>query len=566
MPDARKPAPRKAAAAATKTVAYAVQAESVSKLKVDGLVVVAFQPDEAQGKSKTKKSDAKTLLPLTGQLAELDKTLGGYLAELIDEESYSAAKGSLLTIRRPAGSKLPAKRVIVVGLGKQKDYTVARLENALLKAITPFSKWENITSVAIALPAPTPCITETELCVAAVDAVTQANYRSDEVTEANALKGALKHVVLVPDGKTARPYEAALPQAQAFAEARSFAKKLTDKPANIKSTQTLVDAAKGLAKAYPSLSVTVQDSPRWIEKEMPCFFEVAKGSVASDPPKFIALHYTPPGSKTKKGGKTLTLVGKSVIFDTGGYQVKPGDYMVTMKGDMTGGATVLATMKMLAELKPNIKVSAFLAATPNRIDANAMVPDSIVNTTVGKKVEIRHTDAEGRLTLIDAVAKALTLTKDTHGSDPAAIVTVATLTGSASVAVGRTIALLTRYQDRAWRDRFYLAAATHGDPIQSLELFEEDFENIKSKLDGADIRNTSQAERMRGAQTAAAFVMNGASDEDLPFIHLDIAGADFTADEKATGIGVKALCQFVLNEASLETCGRLASAGRPVYL
>ena len=169
-----------------------------------------------------------------------------------------------------------------------------------------------------------------------------------------------------------------------------------------------------------------------------------------------------------------------------------------------------------------------------------MLPDAIVNTTCGKKVEIRHTDAEGRLTLIDAVAMAAR-------EKPDEIVTMATLTGSASNAVGLCIALMGN--NCQLEARVQNAAETLGDPIQPLKVIEDDYDNIKSKLDGADIINTSQRKN-RGAQSAAAFVMSGAP-EGVPMAHMDIAGADMTSDEKATGIGAKTLIRFVLDTAQL---------------
>jgi leucyl aminopeptidase len=231
----------------------------------------------------------------------------------------------------------------------------------------------------------------------------------------------------------------------------------------------------------------------------------------------------------------VALVGKSVIFDTGGYQVKPGNYMVTMKGDMAGGASVLGTAKALGELKPeNVEVHMFLAATPNKIDADAMIPDSIVDTTCGKKVEIRHTDAEGRLTLIDAVTKANEL-------DPEAIITVATLTGAAKMAVGNTICMMSN--STKWGMILEASAKVGGDAVQYVDVTPADFENIKSKLDGADIRNTNRGSE-RGFQTAGAFVMSGAK-EGTPVVHLDIAGADMLEDETSTGTPVATLLTFV---------------------
>jgi leucyl aminopeptidase len=304
-----------------------------------------------------------------------------------------------------------------------------------------------------------------------------------------------------------------------------------------------VDAAKALGK-LPGITVKVESDVKWIEKNMPTFFEVAKGAVASDPPKFITLRYQPTdGTKSTKSSKStikkkIALVGKSVIFDTGGYQVKPDQFMNTMKGDMAGGALVLGTFQALAELQPkNIEVLGYLAATPNKIDSGAMIPDSIVTSSCGKKVEIRHTDAEGRLTLIDAVTKAAE-------ENPDEIITIATLTGSASRAVGKHIALMGNNDDL--RNRIEKASRSVGDPVQTLDVIEQDYDDIKSKLDGADIINTSN-NKNRGAQSAAAFVMSGAP-EEMPMAHLDIAGADMTDDEKATGIGQKALIQFLLNE------------------
>jgi leucyl aminopeptidase len=259
---------------------------------------------------------------------------------------------------------------------------------------------------------------------------------------------------------------------------------------------------------------------------------VARGNVKSDPPRFIHLVY-----KGTNPSRKVALVGKSVIFDTGGYQVKPGNYMVTMKGDMAGGASVLGVAKALGEFQPEaVEVHMYLAATPNKIDSDAMIPDSIVDTTCGKKVEIRHTDAEGRLTLIDAVTKA-------NEVDPEAIITIATLTGAAKMAVGNTICLMSN--SPKWGHLIEASAQRGGDAVQYVDVTPADFENIKSKLDGADIRNTNRGSE-RGFQTAGAFVMSGAK-EGTPVVHLDIAGADMLEDETSTGTPVATLFTFVTN-------------------
>lgn len=310
--------------------------------------------------------------------------------------------------------------------------------------------------------------------------------------------------------------------------AQSLTKDLVNTPPNLKNTRLLADTALSLPE---SIHVEVEEDVSKIEKEMPCFYSVARGSLSSDPPKFVEMHYKAPEKKLH-----IALIGKGVIFDTGGYQVKPGEFMNTMKADMTGAASVIGTMQAIGNLQPkHLSVSAYTALTPNMIDANAMVPDSIVDTTCGKKVEIRHTDAEGRLTLIDAVAVAAK-------KNPSQMITVATLTGSAGRAAGMAIALMTRPYSLS--ETFRKISDSAGEPVQTLEILEEDFEDIKSKLDSADINNTGNR-KYRGAQTAAAFVMSGAG-EEMPFIHLDIAGGDMSDDDKATGIAVPALIRYML--------------------
>ncbi len=505
-----------------------------AEVQADVLMVPVFEEKSGSSAKKggKKPDEDASKLPLTGDLKALDKAMQGMIQQAADEEKFSGAKKSLLSLRKTPADKVQARRVVLVGFGNKDKLSVETVEQAYIKAFGAIIDLRDLKTVAVSLPEGTPVATDA-LLQAVADAAHQTTYRSEEATK----KGPeLKEVLLLTDKSASTAMKTALHEAQALAEARSFTKDLVNKPANIKTTDTLVDAARTIGK-LPGITTKVQASTSWIEKNMPCFFEVARGSLESDPPKFITLSYKPAASgKKKKSTKKIALVGKSVIFDTGGYQVKTGNYMNTMKGDMAGGACVLGAMRALAELKPDVEVTAYLAATPNKIDSRAMIPDSIVSTTCGKKVEIRHTDAEGRLTLIDAVAMAAR-------EKPDEMVTVATLTGSASQAVGLRIALMGNNDEL--RNRVEQAARHLGEPVQSLDVLEEDFDDIKSKLDGADIRNTHKS-KGRGAQAAAAFVMSGAPD-DLPIAHLDIAGADMTPDEKATGIGVKTLIRYVLN-------------------
>lgn len=418
-------------------------------------------------------------------------------------------------------------RVILVGLGNRKAINPSRFMEALRSGLSNLSG----NAGRLILDASNWIGEEASAVIAASAAVSYHLYRSREYEKDRPEFESLYIAGIEPGNK--KPSAVTLATAMNAAAAR--AKDLVNMPPNTKRTETLAAEARSLAERS-DLEISIVEDRSWIEENMPCFFTVARGSVDFDPPRWIHLKLPNQGAK-----KRIALVGKSVIFDTGGIQVKPGNYMNTMKADMTGGATVLGVIDTIKSLNlQNLEIHAFLAATPNLVNEAAMLPDSIVNTTCGKKVEIRHTDAEGRLTLIDAVAMA-------ERTEPDLMITVATLTGSASRAVGPNTALMSLHHD--YRDRLAAAGYRAADYCQTLDILEEDFEDIASKLDGADINNTG-SESYRGAQTAAAFVMSGVS-RDLPVLHLDIAGGDMSKDDKATGIACRSILQFLsdLNES-----------------
>lgn len=444
------------------------------------------------------------------------------LRALLSDEAFAGKHGQVLYL-----PDSPAGRVLLAGLGSAK-IAVHRLETTLVKALGRI-RLKQLSLVAVAIPELECGLPSTVLAIGG--ACYHFCYRSREAREPGPVLNQLK--LHLPDDVN-KVDDTILNEVKAMCEGRALTMDLVNTPSNIKRTDTLVAQAKTLGE-QGGLTVEVVDDVEWIEANMPCFFTVARGSLATDPPKWIHLHYRPNGDVKRK----LALVGKAVIFDTGGYQLKPNGFMNTMKADMAGSAAVFGAMQAIAALKPaGLEVHAYFAATPNMIDSEAMLPDSIVDTTCGKKVEIRHTDAEGRLTLIDAVAMA-------EREEPEAIITVATLTGAASRAVGMGMALLARPEHTQWRAGMEAAAHTAGDRVQTLDLMEEDFDDIKSKLDAADIRNTMRG-KGRGAQTAAAFVMHGAP-ASRPIVHLDIAGGDMSDDDKATGIAAKCLVQFLLH-------------------
>jgi len=497
-------------------IAVRFSTSAMARVACDALVVPMIKP------FAFKEAPLKTL----------DRAVGNMITLTAKEEKFDGDLKKTLVLRKGPSFKIKARRVVMLGLGDAKGLSPEKVAQATARAISSVKGLKGLRTVAIFLQPIEAHMPAWQVIQAVSDGIHQAGYHS---LEAKGRKSSLRTAILIKRSMPGKTLRDALKTGQVLAAARSFAKDLVNMPSNLKRTRTLANAARKIAKDSSAIHLKIHSNISWIAKNMPAFHAVSLGSLKIDPPQFITMSYRPSGRIKKR----IAIVGKSVIFDTGGYQVKPGMSMVGMKGDMTGGAMVLGAMQALAKLKPKgLAVDAYLAATPNRISDQAMVPDAIVGTTCGKKVEIRHTDAEGRLTLIDAVAMAAK-------KKPDEILTVATLTGAAMRAVGRTIALMSNNDDL--RQHVLEAAQTQGDPMQPLDVVDEDYETIKSKLDGADLRNTGRS-RNRGAQSAAAFVMCGAP-EGMPLVHLDIAGADMTDDEKATGIGQKTIIQYLLNAA-----------------
>jgi leucyl aminopeptidase len=267
---------------------------------------------------------------------------------------------------------------------------------------------------------------------------------------------------------------------------------------------------------------------------MGSFLGVARGS--AQPPKFIILTYN--GGVE---GKPVGLLGKGITFDTGGISIKPSDSMLEMKGDMSGGGSVIAAMMAIARLKPRINVTALIPATENMPGGNATKPSDVLKAMNGKTIEVINTDAEGRLILADALSYAIQL-------DLSPIIDVATLTGAISIALGN-VAFGVFSNSDALTARLKAASKATGEKCWEFPMFPEYKELIKSNI--ADMKNTGT--RGAGSISAAFFLKEFV--DDRPWAHLDIAGVDFYDADKgvltkgASGIPVRTLVQLVLDLA-----------------
>src|SRR5439155_5386927 len=327
--------------------------------------------------------------------------------------------------------------------------------------------------------------------------------------------------------------QAAAERGTIMAEAANFARDLSNEPSNVLTPTEFAARAQAMAGEY-GLGCRILDRAECEQLGMGSFLGVAKGS--AEPPKFIVLTYQGAGE-----AKPLALIGKGITFDTGGISIKPAAGMEEMKGDMSGGAAVIAAMRAIAQLKPQINVTALVPATENMPVGSATKPGDVLRAMNGKTIEVLNTDAEGRLILADALAYACKL-------DLTPLVDVATLTGAISVALGDVAYGIFSNND-ALTDRVNQASAAAGEKVWRLPMFSEYQDLIKSNV--ADMKNSGG--RGAGSIFAAFFLKEFVVDR--PCAHLDIAGADFFDKEKgvivkgASGIPVRTLINLALDLA-----------------
>jgi len=333
-----------------------------------------------------------------------------------------------------------------------------------------------------------------------------------------------KLTVLVGATKGLKP---AATRAQVIGEAIHLTRRLVDTPPGALPPAAL--AAEAVAAVEGTgIEVEVLDEKALRKQKFGGILAVGQGSANS--PRLVRLSYSP-----ARASAHLALVGKGITFDSGGLSLKPPTGMITMKCDMAGSAAVLAAVRAIAQLGIPLRVTAYLAIAENMPSGAAQRPGDVITAYGGKTVEVLNTDAEGRLVMMDALARCA-------ADEPDAIIDVATLTGAQVVALGSRIAGVMGNDD-GWRDEVHAAAESAGELSWPMPIPEE----LRPSLDSpvADLANIG--ERNGGMMTAAAFLREFVPD-GVPWAHLDIAGPAFVDGSPwayngkgATGYGVRTL-------------------------
>lgn len=323
--------------------------------------------------------------------------------------------------------------------------------------------------------------------------------------------------------------QAALKQAiekgRDIGESINITKYLVDEPAQFMTPKQLASEAKENGKAF-GFDVKVIEEKGIVELDMMSYMAVAQGSAHR--PHLIVMRY----KGNPKSDEILGFVGKGLTYDSGGYSIKSSDGMLTMKTDMAGSAVVIGAMCAIAKAKLKINVTAVVAACENAISSTAYRPGDVLNTMNGKTIICENTDAEGRLTLVDAI----TYIQRKEGVNR--LVDIATLTGAAVVSLGDCCALTVANDDAFYND-YRQGAQQAGEKVWRMPMFAEYEEQVKHKL--ADYTNMGGRP---GAITAAALLKAFIEDEK-PWIHVDIAGVSYRKKGAgyygigATGYGVK---------------------------
>lgn len=456
-----------------------------------------------------------SLDPLRGEMRDACR-------RYIVNECFKGKSGTML--KMPVVHKT-VRNVVICGIGKQDSNFTDNAREGASRVVNTASCC-GCKNISIYMPK----TGDRELSRAVAEGAVLGSYRFDKyITKEDDDKFKVPDSVVIIDGNSEGVEEGRI-----LAESQCFARDIANEPGNEINPRTLAEKAADMAREL-GLECDVWEEDKIINEKMAAFYSVGRGS--ANQPRFIHLTWTP--GKKQKGH--IVLVGKGLTFDSGGLNIKPAEYMTTMKGDKSGACAVLGAVRAAALLDLPWKVTVLIAAAENMPGGNSYRPDDIVRARNGKTIEVNNTDAEGRLTLADALCYASELKPDM-------IIDIATLTGACAVALGSSTAgLFTNNEE--FGNKVLEAAKTSGERFWKMPMDDPNLRKaVKSPV--ADLVNS--AGRYGGAITAAMF-LEAFVGNDIPWVHLDIAAADYVKDERgyyakgATAFGMRTLASLIMD-------------------
>ncbi|MFW2440772.1 MAG: leucyl aminopeptidase [Arenicellales bacterium] len=468
---------------------------------------------------------------LSAAARSIDKVTGRTISSLQKRGDISGKFGKLLMLPKVPG--IPAERILLVGCGKTAEFSLKKLLKVTDLTIRNLQQ-NNISEATLFLPEIP--VENTDIGTRIEQIIIQAThscYQSDSLkTDKQENKPPLQKItLLVPERSDLDAGKQALMDGQAIAAGVNMARQLGDLPGNICTPTYLAEQAAEIAAEF-GMKIKVLNEKAMAKLSMGALLSVSRGS--RQEARLIVLEHK--GGSSKQA--PVVLVGKGLTFDAGGISLKSSSGMDEMKYDMCGGASVLGTMRAIAEMNLPLNVIGIVPASENLPDGDANKPGDIVASMSGQTIEILNTDAEGRLILCDALTYA-------ERFKPTTVIDIATLTGACVVALGAHASGVFS-QDEALTQELVEAGNESQDRVWPMPLWDEYDQQLKSNF--ADMANIGGAKA--GAITAACFLARYT--ENYNWAHLDIAGTAWLSGSKkgATGRPVKLLCEFLRNRAS----------------
>ncbi len=496
--------------------------------KVDALVIPFFED---------KKPDAIA--------NQLDQVFEGLMNQVVKLEDFQGKKGESVLLYTQDEI---TPRVFLIGLGKEKSLTVRDWKQAVGTAVIAL-QGKKLEKISIVIPKQlikSFDFNTKKLGYETVLAIEIANYSFDTYKQKDGHIKPFTDIMFAGDFDTTekKSLQKGIEEGKQTSEGVILTRMLGNTPPSIMTPALIAKNAKDLAKVNNKIKVKVFEKADMEKMGMGCLLGVAKGSVLD--PKFIVIEY----NNTTKKTKPTVLVGKGVTFDTGGLSLKPGEFMTDMKFDMLGAATVLGIIKASANLELKNHIVGIIPSCENAVSGEAYRPDDILTAMNGRTIEVKNTDAEGRLILADALSYVAK-----HYKDAKEVIDFATLTGACIVALGNERSGLFSPEENIV-NKLTISANNSGEQIWRLPIGSEYSEAIKSLV--ADVKNIGGVggPRYAGASTAAAFLQYFTLDHEsgepaYPWAHIDLSSAYYNGAghpwvrHGANGFGVQTLIEYI---------------------
>lgn len=469
-----------------------------------------------------------------GATGAVDRALGGWITDLISQQQFKGKRNTTLALA--TFGKIPARWVVVVGLGEAETFGLEQIRQASATVVKKARELKARTiatllhGAGIAGLAPESCaqaIAEGTLLGAYEFTRYKTVSQDDPPISIDQVRIVEQEAAKIPAA------EQGVATGRIIAEAANMVRDLAHEPPDFVTPEYLAVAARNLAETH-GLACEVWDEEQLVTERMHCLLMVGRGS--ANPPRFIRLDYTPAVPARKR----ICIVGKGLCYDSGGLSLKPADAMRHMKTDMSGAAAVLGVLRAVAELKTDVAVTGLIPAAENMLGGAAYKVDDILRARNGKTIEVDNTDAEGRLVLADALSYAAEQQFDE-------VIDVATLTGGCIVALGRVWTGVMG-TDQGLIDRLIAAGNAVGEKMWMLPFDQEIRDMLDSDL--ADMKNSGGREG--SAIQGGIFLKEFAGDQ--PWAHLDIAGTSFLDKARGyepkgpTGVPVRTLVAYITGQ------------------